>query len=92
MKVERFLIQGCCGHKLIVFKLDRPLSLALLEVLKSNGFIEAPQFAKAGMIYTDNKDLIVSGPLGSDKLNVKCKKENCDPSINDFEALLVRTG
>lgn len=91
MKVERFLINGCCGRKMIVFKVDRPIDASLLEVLKSNGFKEAPQFLKAGMIYADNLDLIVSGPLGSDKLNVKCKKGDCDQSLNDFEGLLTKT-
>jgi hypothetical protein len=91
MKIERFLIQGCCNRKQIVFKLDRPLFVELLEVLKSNGFTEAPNFAKAGMIYADNKDLIVSGPVGGDKLNVKCKKGGCELALNELEALLTRT-
>jgi hypothetical protein len=91
MKIERFLIQGCCGRKHIVFKLDKPLALDLLDVLKSNGYTEAPKFAQAGMLYADNKDLIVSGPIGGDKLNVKCKKEDCDAYLNDLEALLIRT-
>lgn len=93
MKVERTHIQGCCNKVMIVFRVDRPIDASLLEVLKSNGFTEAPNFAKAGMIYADNKDLIVSGPIGSDKLNVKCKKSgDCDQYLNDLEALLNRTG
>lgn len=92
MKVERFVIQACCGRKQIVFKIDRPLDLTLLDVLKSNGFTELPHFTKAGMLYADNMDLIVSGPIGMDKLNVKCKKENCDQILNNFEELLIRTG
>jgi hypothetical protein len=43
------------------------------------------------MLYADNKDLIVSGPIGGDKLNIKCKKEDCDQYLNDLEALLTRT-
>lgn len=92
MKVERLVIQACCGRKQIVFKIDRPIDLALLEVLKSNGFTEAPHFTKAGMLYADNSDLIISGPIGMDRLNVKCKKEDCEQILNDFEALLVKTG
>jgi hypothetical protein len=92
MKVERFVVQACCGKKQIVFKIDRPLNVSILEVLKSNGFTEALNFTKAGMVYADNLDLIVSGPIGGDKLNVKCKKEDCEQILNDFEALLIRTG
>jgi len=92
MKVERFLIQACCNKKQIVFKLDKTVDQSLLEVLKSNGFTEAAHFTKAGMLYADNLDLIVTGPFGGDKLNAKCKKADCDQILNDFEALLVRTG
>jgi hypothetical protein len=92
MKVERFVVQACCDRKNIVFKIDRPLSLALLEVLKSNGFTENANFTKAGMLYADNTDLIVSGPIGMDKLNVKCKQKDCEKKLNDFEELLIRTG
>ena len=92
MKIERLEVLACCGRKQIIFKIDRPLDLALLEVLKNNGFTEAPGFAKAGMIYADNLDLIVSGPIGMDKLNVNCKKDNCEKILNDFEELLIRTG
>lgn len=92
MKVERFLIQACCNKTQIVFKLDRPVDQALLDILKSNGFTEAPHFTKAGMVYADNPDLIVTGPFGGDKLNAKCKKQDCDQSLNDLEALLVRMG
>jgi hypothetical protein len=92
MKVEKFLIQACCNKKQIVFKIDRPLDKTVLEVLKSNGFTEAAHFTKAGMLYADNSDLIVSGPFGGDRINVKCKKPDCDQYLNNFEALLVRTG
>lgn len=92
MKVERFLIQACCNKRQIVFKLDRPVDQSLLEVLKSNGYNEAAHFTKAGMLYADNLDLIVTGPFGGDKLNAKCKKQDCDQFLNDLEALLVRTG
>jgi hypothetical protein len=92
MKVEKFVIQACCGKKHIVFKIDRPLTLSVLDVLKSNGFTERTDFTKAGMIYADNLELIVSGPIGMDKLNVKCKKEDCELILKDFEELLIRTG
>ncbi len=92
MKVERIVIQACCNKKQIVFKLDRPLDQTILDALKSNGFIEAANFTKAGMLYADNPDLIVTGPFGNNRINAKCKKEDCEQILNDFEALLVRTG
>jgi hypothetical protein len=91
-KVERFTIQACCGKKQIIFKLGKPVAVTLLEGLKSNGFTEVAHFTKAGILYADNLDLIVTGPIGSDRLRVKCKKADCDQILNDFEALLLKLG
>lgn len=92
MKVEKLVVNACCGRKSISFKLDRPVDQALLNVLKSNGFTEVASFAQAGLLYADNPDLIVTGPFGADRINAKCKKTDCDQILNDFEALLLRTG
>lgn len=93
MKVERVVIQACCNKKQIVFRLDRPLDQTIIDVLKSNGYIVNDAFTKAGMLYADNLDLIVSGPFGNNKINAKCKREgDCEQFLNDFEALLIRTG
>ncbi len=94
MKVERIVIKGCCNRKQVVFKIDRPITEPVLAHLKSNGFTEAPNFAKAGLLYADNTDLYVSGPFGSDRLTAKCKQEgaDCDRFLNDFEALLLKMG
>lgn len=92
MKVEKIIAQSCCGGNTIVFKLDKPVSLALLDVLKSNGFRENSIFTKMGMLYADNPDFIVTGQIGMDRFNIKCKKGDYEQNLNDFEALLVRTG
>jgi len=92
VKVERFVVPACCGRKQIVFKIDRPVQQDLIDLLKSNGFTEAEQYTKVGMLYADNPDLIVSGPMGADRVNVKCKQDNCDKILNDFEALLLKMG
>lgn len=90
MKLERILIKGCCNKTKVVFKIDRPVTQALIDILKSNGFTENPGFTKAGMLYVYNPDLIVSGPIGADRVNIACKKEDCEKILNDFEALLIK--
>jgi hypothetical protein len=92
MKAERFIIQACCKKTTLVFKTDRPIMLSDIEKLKKLGFKEAPQFTKAGLLYADNSDLIVSGPIGSDRLQVKCKLTDCEKIVNDFEVLLQQLG
>lgn len=92
MKVERFTVKACCGKTSLIFKTDQPLTPAHLSALVKLGFAEAPHFTKAGILYADNSDLIVTGPFGSDKLQVQCKLKDCTQKLNDFEALLQQMG
>ena len=91
MRVEKLTVQSCgsCGgNKQYSFKIDRPIATPLLEVFIKYGFVEAKHFTKVGLLYVDSDDLIVSGPMGKNRLNVKCKKSDCDQILNDFENLL----
>lgn len=92
MKVERFTVQACCGGTSIIFKTDEPLTIKHLNIFKSAGYQEAEHFTKAGILYADNMDFIVTGPFGSNRLQVKCKKANCDQKLNDFEEFLLKQG
>lgn len=88
MKITRHTIQACCGKKSIIFKIDEPLSKNHLDKMVKLGFNEHPNFTMAGILYVDNMDFIVTGPFGSDKLQIKCKKDGCDQKLNDLEGLL----
>lgn len=92
MKIERFIMQSCCGGKSITFKIGQPLTKDILSIFVNLGFKEATHFTKAGILYADNKDFIVTGPFGSDKLQVKCRKQDCDQKLNDLESLLSNLG
>ncbi len=89
MKVQRFNIQACCGKKTLVFKTDKPLTKDVLQALINLGFRESPHFTKAGIIYVDNSDFVITGPIGSDKLQIKCRTLNCEDKINNLEQLLL---
>lgn len=89
MKIEKIVVQSCCNSKQLVFKIDRPIDQGLLDFLKTKGFNDFPHFTKSGLLYTDNANLIISGPFGANKLNIKCKKPDCDQFLNDFESLLA---
>lgn len=88
MKAERFTIQACCGRTAIIFKTDTPITVNTLKSLTNLGFVETEHFTKAGILYADNSDFIVTGPFGSDRLQVKCKKAECNQRIQEFEAIL----
>ena len=95
MKVEKFQVKtGCssCATINLVFKLDRPVDLKLIDFLKANGFNELAHFTKIGILYVDSLELIITGPIGSDRLQVRCKKKDCSQNLNNFEALLQQMG
>lgn len=88
MKIERFTVQACCGKTAIIFKTDQPLNLTHLDGLVKAGYMESSHFTKAGIIYVDNLDFTITGPIGSDRLQVKCKLMDCGQKLNDLEVLL----
>jgi hypothetical protein len=90
MKVERFKIQACCGKTSLIFKTDEPLDKAFMSYLVGLGFIEQEHFTVAGILYVTNKELILTGPFGSNRLQVTCKGDNCTQIVNDFENLLSK--
>jgi hypothetical protein len=92
MKVERFAVQTCCGKTAISLKLSSPLSKDFLPYLVRNGYVEAKHFTKSGMLYVENINLIATGIFGSDNLQIKCKVNNCDNFLKDFEVLLTNMG
>lgn len=90
MKAEKFSIQACCGKKAIIFKIDGIINNNLLNQFIRLGFKEYSHFTKAGILYVDNEEFIVTGPMGTDKLQVKCRKSNCDEKLNNFDNLLLQ--
>jgi len=92
MKVERHTISACCGKASLVFKTDRPISQNDIVKLSALGFKEAVHFTKAGILYMENSDIIATGPIGSDRLQIKCKINDCQTKVNDFETLLQQLG
>jgi len=85
MKVERHTIKSCCGNFSVLFKLDKPLSKDILAHLVNYGFKENSNFTKKGVLFLENEYLILNGVFGSNKLNIKCRQENCADSINKIE-------
>ena len=90
MEVAKFSISACCGKTAVAFKVKPAISNDLLKFLLNNNFIENKQFTSAGILFVENKALIVSGTFGSDVLNIKCKISNCNQFVDDFEKLLIQ--
>lgn len=92
MKIERFITQACCGKTSVSLKIDKPVSKDFLPLLVSNGFSESTNFTKSGILYVENNDIIATGAFGTDRIQVKCKKSDCQENLNNFESLLQQLG
>jgi hypothetical protein len=92
MKVERIIVRACCGKTALIFKTDQPVTKSHIESLIKIGFIESTHFTAAGLLYVDNSDFIITGPLGSDRLTVKCKHAECTQKLNNLEVLFQQLG
>lgn len=88
MQTKRINTPACCGGKALVLKTNEPITSSLIDLLKSNGFDIAEHFRKAGMLYATNDCLIVSAPLGSNRLQLKTKKDDCSAAIDQLEQLI----
>jgi hypothetical protein len=89
MRLEKFTIQKCCGGVSTIYKIDRPIDLDLLSTFVNKlNFLELQHFTKAGIMYVENFDFIITGPIGSNRLQIKCRRANCEPKLNEFEIIL----
>lgn len=90
MKVERVLVKACCGKAAIIFKIGKPITTEFIGALADKGFMERPNFTKAGLLYMDNPALILTGSIGTDRLHISCKLKECDQKLNELEGLLLQ--
>lgn len=88
MYIEKFSIQACCGRKSTIYKIDRSIDINLLSSLVSLGFKELTHFTAAGILYVENSDFIITGPIGSNRIQIKCRRANCEQKLNDLEILI----
>jgi hypothetical protein len=103
MQIRRFQAQGskdkpaCCGNAVggvVHLILDRPVSMELLSRILATGQYAAVDYqTKAGILYVESKVLVVSGPFGRDRLQIRCKLgnarvEECNRHIATITELL----
>lgn len=90
MKVQRTETKACCGATAIAFKTDKATSIDLISFLKQNSFKELEHFTKAGIMYVESSDLIVTSTIGSTSMTIKCRSKNCETAINELEDILSK--
>jgi hypothetical protein len=92
MNVTKFIVPACCGTTTIIFKTSQPLNKSHIVALQKLGFVESAQFTASGLLHVNNPDFIITGPLGQDRLTVKCRNADCDQKLKELEVLLQQLG
>lgn len=70
-----------------MLKLEGSISKELINYL-SKYFTELKHFTTAGIMYMQSKELILTGPIGSDSIQVQCRVKDCVESYQQLENLL----
>lgn len=90
MKISKYILKSCCGKTTVAFTIDNTINEEFSAKLSTLGFTEAEHFKKSGILYTQNDIFILTGPYGSTRLQVKCRKKDCEEKINELEENLKR--
>jgi hypothetical protein len=90
MKTDKHTVKACCGNLSTLLKIDRVIDESLLNYIISLGYEENKSFTRAGIVYLTSTDIIITGTIGSNKLNLKCKNNKCEAAVQSLEELLSK--
>lgn len=85
MKIKFFEVKSCCGKSSTLLKLDKTVSEDMLNRLVSLGYKPNQIFFKSGILYVEREDLTLTGSMGSNSLQARCRKQNCKEVFSNFE-------
>jgi hypothetical protein len=71
-------------------ELSIPLDKSHLKVFSNTKFLENKIYTNLGLFYMESIDLTAIGSFGSNRLNIKCKTDNCSNNIIELEEILKR--
>ena len=77
-----------CGKPQLILEFNFPLEKEYLRVLTDNNFIESKSYTNLGILYLEDLNLVAVGPFGSNRLQIKCKNDKCNDSLESLENIL----
>lgn len=88
MIISSTIVPACCGKTQTVLTLDRPIDVSVIQAMNDNGYQTLEHFAKAGMVYINHSEMIISGALGQNQLRIFCKQKDCQQATLKLEVAL----
>lgn len=78
-----------CAKPQIILELDTAFFKEHLQHFLNNNFREQKSYTNLGILYIEDANLVAIGHFGSNRLQVKCKNDNCNASLANLENVLI---
>jgi hypothetical protein len=93
MEFSKTEIKSCCGGSSTVLTLSGPITDNVVSQLILFGFDIKDIFIKAGIVYAEGHNVILTGPIGSNRFNIKFLSEkDVEQKLNELEAIIKKIG
>jgi hypothetical protein len=79
-----------CNKGQLIIELGIPLDKDHIKFFTGSKFMENKTYTNLGLFYMESIDLTAIGPFGSNRLNIKCKTDNCENNIIELEHILIK--
>jgi hypothetical protein len=77
-----------CSKPSIILEFNFSLLNKYLPQLLVNNFLDSKSYTSLGICYLEDDNIVAIGPFGSNRLQIKCKNNNCEGSIVNLENML----
>jgi hypothetical protein len=78
MKCEFLHIKACCNKTQLILLTSEPIQKKHIDAFALHGLKQIASYEKMGLLYVENNIYVLTCPFGANRLQVKCKKTNCD--------------
>lgn len=88
--IKRTLIKSSCNcsRQQFILQIGFPFEKDHLQLFTADGFIQSGSYTKLGIVYLEDLNLITTGSFGSNRLQIKCKNDKCNDSLEKLETII----
>ena len=92
-EVKKTLLKSKCNctKAQIILELNYSLNREHIQYFINNNFNESKSYTNVGILYIEDANLTAMGPFGTNRLQIRCKNDNCDASLANLENVLRNT-
>lgn len=77
-----------CSKPSTTLEFNFPMVNKYLPQLLTLNFLDNNSYTSIGICYLEDDNIVALGPFGSNRLQIKCKNNNCESSICNLENII----